>query len=879
MSALPQGTVTFLFTDIEGSTRLWEAHPQAMQVALARHDALLRIAIQANQGYVFKTIGDAFCAAFETAPQALRAMVEAQKALAAETWAEPVRIRVRMAVHTGSVELRANDYFGQPLNRVARLLSVGHGGQMLLSHVTQELSLESLPPQGSLKFLGEHRLRDLNRSEQVYQLIVPDLPQTFPPLKSLSNIDLPNNLPEQLTSFVGREADVAAILERLRTNRLVTLTGSGGTGKTRLSLQAAADALEDYPDGVWFIELAALTDPELVPQTVVQTLSLRERPDHSLTRTLTDSLKSKEILLVLDNCEHVLGAVAELADALRRNCPNVKLLASSREPISISGEAVYRVPPLSLPDPTRVHTVETLSQFEAVRLFIERALNVAPAFAVTNANAPALASICQRLDGIPFALELAAARTRVLSVEQISARLDDRFRLLTGGNRTALPRQQTLRALIDWSYNLLSPKEQLLLARLAVFVGGWTLEAAETVVSGEPIEDWEVLDLMMSLIDKSLVMPQINGGASRYVMQETVRQYARELPEALAERVRLQERHRDHFVALAVEADPNLDGSQQNDWFNRLEQEHDNLRAALAVSLDTERAAAEALRLAAAIYWFWYVRGYISEGRGHLEAALSRAADDVDPVVRSRAITGAGILAREQGDYETAHRLFQQNVTLARSLGDNTLLTGALNNLGMVALDRSDYETARTIYAESLQSARQLGDKRRVASALNNLGNIAFYQEDYAAARLLYKESLALAREFKDKQRIASFLNNLGDVARKSNDAVEATRLYLESLTLFVELRDRRGASHVLEMLAEQAHAKERWERAAQLSGAASGLRKAAGAALPHVEHEESERRKEQLRQVLGAPVFGDISAAGALLSLEEAAAYAAASA
>jgi predicted ATPase len=849
-----------------------------MRISLARHDALMRAAIQANDGYVFKTVGDAFHAAFDTALQALRAAAEAQLALAAEPWTAPIQIRVRMALHTGAVEDRDNDYFGQPLNRVARLLSVGHGGQVLLSDVTQVLTRDSLPASWLLHPLGEHRLRDLARPEQIYQLNHPDLPQDFPPPRSLDNADLPNNLPQQLTSFIGREHELAEILERLKKNRLVTLTGSGGTGKTRLALQAAADALEEYCDGVWFIEFAALTDSTLVAQTVILPLGLREEPGQPLIRTLTDALKTKEMLLVLDNCEHVLTAVAQLADAILRNCPRVKMLASSREAISISGEAVYRVPPLSLPDPNRAYTIETISQYEAVRLFIERAQSITANFMVTNANAPALASICQCLDGIPFAIELAAARVRVLSIEQISMRLDDRFRLLTGGNRTALPRQQTLRAMIDWSYNLLTPQEQRLLARLSVFQGGCTLEAAESIACGEPIEDWEIMDLLMSLADKSLVMPQTYGGTSRYILQETVRQYAREIPITVAESADLLTRHRDYFVALAVQADPYLDGPQQNEWFDRLEQDHGNLRAALAFCLEMEDGAADALRLTAAIYWFWYVRGYISEGRSSLEAALTHA-PDADVLLRSRVIMGAGILAREQGDHDRAQSLFQQNVALARSLGDARLLTGALNNLGMIALDRSDYETARAIYVECLENARRLGDKRRVASALNNLGNITFYQQDYRTAHTLYTESLALAREFKDKQRIATFLNNLGDVARNLKDEAGAVRLYLESLTLFVELNDRRGASYVLEMLAAMAYAWERWERAARLSGAARGLRDAIGAALPRVEHEESERRMTHLQQILGSDAYSALRASGGALSLEAAASYAAESA
>ncbi len=507
MPNLPGGTVTFLFTDIEGSTRLWEEKPEAMRVALARHDVLLRAAIEANSGIVFKTMGDAFCAAFATAPEALSSALVLQHALQAEVWPDPIRLRVRTALHTGAVESRDNDYFGQPLNRVARLLAAGYGGQILLSDVAQELTRDHLPPVVSLKPLGEHRLRDLSRPETVFQLLHPDLPAEFPPLRSLDNADLPNNLPQQLTSFIGREKESDEVRALLRKTRLLTLTGSGGSGKTRLSLQVAADVLEDYPDGVWLIELAALTDPTFVTQAVAQTLGLREETGKPLLQTLTEHLKPKRTLLVLDNCEHLLSAITRLADGLLRACPGVKILANSREGMGTAGEVVYRVPSLSLPDPKKPQTVVSVSQYESVRLFVERAAAVLPTFTVTNANAPALASVCHRLDGIPLAIELAAARVRVLSLEQIAARLDDRFRFLTGGSRSALPRQQTLRALIDWSFDLLTLPEQTMLARLAVFAGGWTLEAAEAVTAGDGIEEWEVLDLLAARLSHLLLSP------------------------------------------------------------------------------------------------------------------------------------------------------------------------------------------------------------------------------------------------------------------------------------------------------------------------------------------------------------------------------------
>jgi class 3 adenylate cyclase len=478
----PTGTITFLFTDIEGSTRLWEQQPEAMEAALARHDALAADAIQRHEGTLVKHRGegDSLFAVFARAADAVAAAVALQQALITEPWPAQTVPRVRLALHTGDAVLRDGDYFGPAVNRCARLRAVAHGGQLLLSSATQELVRDALPEGVTLRELGEHRLRDLARPERVFQLLHPDLPADFPPLASLNT--LPNNLPQQVTSFIGREKEMAEVRRLLDKTRLLTLTGSGGTGKTRVSMQVAADLLEGEGDGVWLVELAPLADPALVPQAVATALGIREEPGKPLSQTLVDFLKPKRLLLLLDNCEHLLAACAELAEQILRHCPGVQILATSREGLNIPGETTYRLPSLSLPDPRQLpSSVEGLTQYEAVRLFIDRATAAVPSFTVTNQNAPAVAQLCVRLDGIPLAIELAAARVKALSVEQINARIADMFRLLTGGSRTALPRQQTLRAAIDWSYDLLSEKEKILLRRLSVFAGGWTLEAAEQV--------------------------------------------------------------------------------------------------------------------------------------------------------------------------------------------------------------------------------------------------------------------------------------------------------------------------------------------------------------------------------------------------------------
>ena len=808
MNQPPTGTVTFLFTDIEGSTRIWEDHPDAMRPALARHDDLLRQSIEDNGGFVFKTVGDAFCAAFATAPDALRAALSAQQAVVAEAWDLPAPLLVRMALHTGAAEERGGDYFGQPLNRVERLMSAGHGMQTLLSGATQELVRDHLPDGASLRDLGARRLKDLGRSEQVFQLLHPTLPADFPPLRSLDNPDLPNNLPQQITSFIGREKQVEEVKTLLTRTRLLTLTGAGGGGKTRLSLQVAADLLDRYFDGVWLVELAALSDPALVPQAVADVLGVKEEPGQPISRALAERLKFKRLLLILDNCEHLVAACATLATDLLRSCPGVHLLTSSREPLKVAGEQTYRVPSLTLPDAQQAQTVESLSQYEAVRLFIERTKAVQPSFAVTDGNAPAVAQVCWRLDGIPLAIELAAARVRALSAEGVSTRLDDRFRLLTGGSRTALPRQQTLRALIDWSYDLLTEQEKKMLCRLSVFAGGWTLAAAEAVCAGGQIEEWQVLDLLTSLVDKSLVVYEEEAG-DRYRFLETVRQYAGNRLEEGGEAEAGRERLAVWFLGLAEEGAPQLTGPEQASWLRRLETEHDNLRASLAWFERLDGPAAEglaegSLRLVVALCRFWAVRGHYAEGRQWAGRALA-AAKERDRVggteasaVQARALFGAGYLAYNQSDYEAARAAYEESLRIQRQLGNRQGVATMLDNLGNVAYEQGDYGGARSLYEESLALARQLGNQQGIASCLGNLGNVAHERGDYASARALHEECVAIQRHHADQRGVANSLNNLGNAAHEEGDYPAARALHEESLGLQRQLGNQRGIANSL---------------------------------------------------------------------------------
>jgi non-specific serine/threonine protein kinase len=635
---------------------------------------------------------------------------------------------------------------------------------------------------------------------QVAGVVHPALPADFPPLASPKA--QPSNLPLALTSFIGREEEQAAVRALLGTARLVTLTGAGGAGKTRLALAVAGELLAEYPEGVWLVELASLADPALVVQAVVQTLGLREEVGQSLLGTLLVYLKGQHLLLVLDNCEHLVAACAELATALLRGCPHLHILATSREGLGVGGEQLYQVPSLATPPLDHLPSSAELGRYAAVALFVARAQERRTDFALTAQNSRAVAQVCARLDGMPLAIELAAARVGSLPVEAVAARLDDRFRLLTTGPRTAMPRQQTLRATLDWSYDLLSEGEQRLLHRLSVFAGGWTLAAAEAVCSGARIETWEVLDLLGGLVNKSLVLLEeagLEGEQGRYRLLETVRQYAQEQLAAAGEAAAVRDRHLAYFRALAEEAEPQLIGPEQDQWLDRLEAEHDNLRAALGWARACE-AGEEGLRLVGALWRFWDVRGYLSEGRGWLETALA-SSGSAAPLVRATALSGAGNLAQSQGDYVRVVALHEEALALLRELGDKQGIAGSLNSLGGVALVQGDYPHATALYEESLTLQRELGNKQGVALSLGNLGNVALAQGDYAYATALYEDSLTLQRELGNKAAIAGYLGNVGLLVMLRGDYAQAWALLEEGLALFRDLGYPLGIGYSLNNL------------------------------------------------------------------------------
>lgn len=776
----PSGTVTFLFTDIEGSVRLWDAHPELMGEVLARHEELVTGAVEAAGGHVFKLIGDACCAAFARPTDALLAAIEAQRGLRREHWGE-VRLRVRMALHTGEAEERGGDYYGPPLNRCTRILTAGHGGQVIVSQSTAALLRQNLPEGVELLPLGAHRLRDLTEAEELCQLVHPDLESEFPPLRSLAAFA--HNLPLQVSSFIGREQEMVEVRRLLGTARLLTLTGPGGSGKTRLALQVAVELIDEYPDGVWVLQLASLADPALIPQAALGALGLRADPPHPPLDTLVDSLRPKHLLLILDNCEHLVEAAAQLAEDLLHACPRVQVLATSRETLRAEGETVWAVPPLGLPARTadRWPALERLTQYEAVRLFIERAVAADGTFRVTNANAPAVAEICHRLDGIPLAIELAASRVNVLTAEQIEARLGDRFRLLAGGRRTGARRQQTLRAAIDWSYDLLPAAEQRLFARLSVFAGSFPIEAAEAVCTVDEAEVAELAELLGSLVGKSLVVREEADGARRLRLLESLRAYAADRLGDGGGAEGLRRSHAEFYLALGAEVWPHCEGPEHSVWLDRLERENNEFRAALAWAEGADPVLG--LRLANKLLPLWEMRGHWSEGRDWYLRLLQRVEGEETDVLPG-ALGNAGLLARMLGELQEARALFERSLALCRQSGDEMTAVRALNSLGVVAWQENDLALARTHLTEALTILREANDLRQQMAVLNNLGLAAQAQGDYDAARGYYEESVAVGRRQDDRYALPTALLNLGVVAMLQGDYVTARQHYEECLAL-----------------------------------------------------------------------------------------------
>ena len=848
----PSGTVTFVFTDIEGSTQRWESHRAAMQTALRRHDELLRSAIADHHGYVFKTIGDAFCAAFANPADAVAAIQAAQQAIAAEDFSGVDGLRVRAAIHTGTADEREGDYFGPAVNRVARLLAVGHGGQVLISGVSTDLLHDDLPREASLLDLGEHKLRDLNRPERVYQLVAPGLVGEFPPLRSLDA--LPNNLPRMPNSFVGREAELEEIAGLIETNQLVTLVGAGGVGKTRTALQCAANLLDRSPDGVWLIELAPLTSGDYIPSLIAQATATPLAQDGDPVDNLTLALKSKRMLLVFDNCEHVVESASRVIAALLRNCPHMKILATSRQALGIAAEATYRMPSLAVPDEATISPPTAIAAlaYASIALFVDRARAGDQRFRLTDENALIVADICRRLDGIPLAIELAASRVKLLSLRQLRDRLDERFRVLTGGSRDALPRQQTLRALIDWSHDLLDERERLLFRRLGIFVNGFSLEGAVAVGH---LDELEVFDVLASLVDKSLVVAEPHGDSPRYRLLESTRAYATEKLRDAGERERMASRHlnylRERFAVVAARVDSSGRESEKAEAFGT---ELEDVRAALDEALKRGDSLSGAALLAD-IGDAWLALGLYREGVARSESylavlprceslllalistTLSRLLADaiwkaraleiaVEAIAYARASGDSRALADALGHYSWVNLTIDRTDDAEAALDEAEAIAGGSTSLRLQLLRsraflshaRNDSDTAAAMWEQLCREHRSLGNVRAERQCVLSLAEVEHGRGRTQRAIALVREILHGAPNFVGHD--TTLYSNLAAYLIVTGDLVGSADAARKAIALCAERDPGHGqAAFAIEHLALVRALRADFERAALLAG------------------------------------------------------------
>ncbi|MEO8252694.1 MAG: adenylate/guanylate cyclase domain-containing protein [Chloroflexota bacterium] len=833
MADLPTGTVTFLFTDIEGSTRLAQELREAWPLLLERHREIARAVWTEQNGVEISTEGDSFFVVFASAPAATAAAVAVQRQLVAEPWPPEAQIRIRIGMHTGEGLLSSGGYVGLDVHRAARIAAAGHGGQVLLSATSAALVEGTLPEGVTLREMGEHRLKDLSRPERIWDLVISGLPSDFPALRTLDAV--PNNLPVQLTSFLGRQREIGEASHLLMEGRLLTLTGPGGTGKTRLSLQIAADAIDRFPDGMYFVPLGTISRADLVLPTIAQLLGLVD-PGMGVLDRLAEHIGGKCVLLVLDNFEQVNDAGSEIAELLARS-PKMSVLVTSRSPLRVYGEREYPVPPLGVPDPKHLPDLEIFSTYESVALFVERAMAVRPDFAVTSANAPAVAEICARLDGLPLAIELAAARVRVLSPQAIMERLGDRLKLLSGGSRDLPERQQTLRGAIAWSHDLLDEADQRVFARFSVFAGGATLSAIEQVVL-DPDDSSDALDAIASLVDKSLVRQESDpDGEPRFRMLGTIREFAMEKLSDRGERDQIGGRHADWVLALVEDGAKAVFGPEQKAILDRSEREHDNIRAALARAIATDQAEV-AMRIFAASWRFWQMRGYLAEAREHAERVLAMPGSRELPDARAAALEAAGGIAYWQADLLPARAWYEEALELARASGDNQRLASALYNVSFTfTLNREDQMQARAMALEAVDLYRQLGDEGGIGRSLWGLANTYYFFDDFAGGRVHIDEALEIFRRIGDRFMTAWSLYILALYHLKTNPATTRRSLE-EALPLFTEIEDKSGYALIFDAFAALYWTEGDVDRAVRLAGYSAATERSTGTGLAKMNRE-----------------------------------------
>jgi predicted ATPase/class 3 adenylate cyclase len=815
MGELPSGTVTFLLTDIEGSTRLWEAQGADMAQVLGRHDEIIAKAVVRADGMLLKTRGegDSTFSVFARATDAINATVVFQEALAAEAWPSSIDLRVRVAIHTGEAELRDGDYFGTTVNRAARLRALAHGGQVLVSNATAVVGRGGLPPEARLIDLGDHQLRDLAEPMRVFQLVHPALGADFPPLRSLSV--LPGNLPRQVTSFVGRDRELKLIAELVHERPLVTLTGVGGVGKTRLGVQVAAEVLADFPDGGWLCELAPVADPSAVWQTLASSLGVLPSTGRPLEELVLEYLGSKRLLIVLDNCEHLLNSVGIVVDAIGRRCPQVVVLATSREGLALAGEQMVAVPALGVPaaDADR----ESRAQADAVRLFCDRARDASHDFVLSDTNLVAVAQLCRRLDGIPLAIELAAARVRSLPPDELVARLDQRFRLLTRGSRAALERHQTLRNTIDWSYELLSGAERTTLDRVSVFAGGWDLDAAEVVVAADDMDKTDVVDLLGQLVDKSLVDVDPADGPVRYRLLETIRQYAQERLEASGETGAIRSRHLDYYVTVSEKAGPRLRGRDQLDCSADIARDTDNFRAALDWAVEASLPD-EGLRLIVPLMVTGIPIGWTANDWAGTAASIDGAErNPLFPAALAYSAMGTTL----SGDLNRAEELVTTAEMAQKALETNHLWVHAAS--GTLALFQGNHDRARQHAEIWLEFARSSGDSYEIAQALILLA-ATLIASDPGRALVVAEEAVRVSRDAAIPGTLLYALIVRANPTLLSGDPVQAMALLDEAVDVASKLGDLASVASALMVRGIHAVFHEDWPVALRASSRAAEL-------------------------------------------------------
>ncbi|HEX8100767.1 MAG TPA: adenylate/guanylate cyclase domain-containing protein [Actinomycetota bacterium] len=830
MGELPTGTVTFLFTDIEGSTNLARTLGERWPDVLEQHHDILRRAIRDAGGIDVRTEGDAFFAVFRSPIDAVRATTEAQREVNAHQWPPDGPIRVRMGLHTGEGRLAGDDYVGLDVHRAARIAAAASGGQVLLSNATKTLVAEADADGWTLRDLGKHRFKDFDAPQPIFQLVIDGLPAEFPAIKSL---EIPTNLPVELTSFVGRDSEVSGVRDLLGSHRLVTLTGPGGTGKTRLSLETAGQVAGEFPDGAFFVELASIGAPDLVPSTIARTLGLREEGSRPVVETLSGHVRDREMLLVLDNFEHVLEA-APIVTTLLAEAPKLRVVVTSRAPLRIRGEQEFPVPPLELPRAKERLDPEDAGRYAAVALFAERAAEVDPAFQLTAENAGAVAAICARLDGLPLAIELAASRVKFLAPEQMRQRLDRALPMLSGGPRDLPDRQRTLRGAIAWSHDLLDEADRTLFRRLSVFAGGWTLDEAEAVaVDGDVDVDVDALSGLAALVDRSLIHREESPtGDPRFDMLSTIREFGQERLEELGEATTIRLRHASHLLSLAEDAEPHLRSMDQKRWLDMLETEHDNLRAALAWAVEADEGEI-AMRFIAALWRFWHLHGHLEEGRRWAEAVLALPSAAGRTRARAEALGGAGSLAYWQFDILAIAGAYEEAFSIAQELGDPALLSHASYNYLFIPALQGDFDTALERLMNARRAFEEVGDQRGVGDTFWVESLIARLAGDMAKSRQLAEQGLRIEREVRDRFGVLDALHMYGRASFGLGDLETLRESFLETIEAHEEIGNRTGIAIALDNLAAYEIARERPERAVRMAGASSRIKEEAGGAAP----------------------------------------------